>query len=45
MFNCDKEPNADATKVFGLLKYYDEPLWNECTNHNKLSVIAYVFTI
>ena len=45
MFNCDKEPNADTTKFFGLLKYDDELLWNGCTNHNKLSFIAHMFTI
>ena len=28
-----------------LLKYYDEPLWDGFTNHNKLLVVAYVFTI
>lgn len=32
----DEEPNADTTRFFDLLKYFDEPLWNECTNHNKI---------
>ena len=30
---------------FHFLKDYDEPLWNTCTNHNKLLVITHVFTI
>jgi hypothetical protein len=41
----EKEPNADATKFFDLLKNYDEPLWDGCTNHSKLSIVAQVFTI
>jgi hypothetical protein len=41
----DEEPNADTTKFFYLLKDYNEPLWNGCTNHSKLSVVAQVFTI
>jgi len=41
----EEEPNADATRFFDLLKDSDEPLWNGCTNHNKLSVVAQVFTI
>jgi hypothetical protein len=28
-----------------LLKDSDEPLWDGCTNHSKLSVVAQVFTI
>jgi hypothetical protein len=28
-----------------MLKDSDKPLWDGCTNHNKLSVIAQVFTI
>jgi hypothetical protein len=27
------------------LKDFDEPLWDGCTNHSKLSVVAQVFTI
>jgi hypothetical protein len=27
------------------LKYFDELLWDECITHNKLSTIAWVFTI
>ena len=41
----DEEPNADTTKFFDLLKDSDEPLWDECTNHNKLLLVARVFTI
>jgi hypothetical protein len=40
----DEEPNANVTKVFDLLKDFDEPLWDGCTNHNKLSIVAHVFT-
>ena len=41
----EEESNADATIFFYLLKYYDELLWDGCTNHSKLLVIAQVFTI
>jgi len=40
-----EEPNADATRFFDLLKDSDEPLWDGCMNHNKLLVVAQVFTI
>jgi len=40
-----EEPNADATRFFNMLKDFDEPLWDGCTNHNKLLVVAQVFTI
>jgi len=30
---------------FDLLKDSDEPLWDDCMNHSKLSVVAHVFTI
>jgi hypothetical protein len=30
---------------FNLLKDSDEPLWDGCTNHGKLSVVARVLTI
>jgi hypothetical protein len=39
------EPNTDATRFFDLLKDYDEPLWDGCTNHSKLLAVAQVFTI
>jgi hypothetical protein len=35
-----EEPSVDAIRFFGLLKYSNEPLWDRCINHNKLSVIA-----
>jgi len=41
----EEKPNADATRFFDLLKDSDEPLWDGCTNHSKLSVVAQVFTI
>jgi len=41
----EEEPNVDATRFFDLLKDSDEPLWDSCTNHSKLSVVAQVFTI
>ena len=41
----EEEPNTDAAKFFDLLKDYDEPLWDSCTNHNKLTAVAHVFTI
>ena len=45
----DEEPNVDATSFFffHLLKDSDESLWdmNDCTNYNKLSIIALMFTI
>jgi len=41
----EEEPNADAARFFNMLKDFDEPLWDGCTNHSKLSVVAQVFTI
>jgi hypothetical protein len=41
----EEEPNADATRFFDLLKDSNEPLWDGCTNHSKLSAIPQVFTI
>jgi len=41
----DEERNADVTRFFDLLKDFDEPLWDGCINHSKLSVIAQIFTI
>jgi len=42
----DEEPNVNATSFFFyLLKESNKPLWYECTNHSKLSIIAQVFTI
>jgi len=43
--NVEEELNADAAKFFDLLKDSDEPLWDGCTNHSKLLVVAQVFTI
>jgi len=36
----EEEPNADVVVFFDLLKDYDEPLWDGCTNHSKLLVVA-----
>jgi len=36
----EEEANADATRFFDLLKDSDEPLWDGCMNHNKLSTVA-----
>ena len=41
----EEEPNADVARFCDLLKDSDEPLWDGCTNHSKLSVVAQVFTI
>jgi len=41
----EEETNANATRFFDLLKDSDKPLRDGCTNHNKLSVVAQVFTI
>jgi hypothetical protein len=35
-----EEPNGDATRFFDLLKDSDELLWDGCTNHSKLLVVA-----
>ena len=40
----DEEPNTDAAMFFNLSKDSDESLWDGCTNHSKLLVIAHVFT-
>jgi len=36
---------SHATYIHDLLKDSDEPLWDGCTNHSKLSAVAQVFTI
>jgi len=36
----EEEPNADAAGFFDLLKDIDEPLWDGCTNHSKLSAVT-----
>jgi len=41
----EEELNADASRFFDLLKDSDEPLWDGCINHSKLSAVAQVFTI
>jgi len=41
----EEESNADTARFFDLLKDSDEPLWDGCTNHGKLSAVAQVFTI
>jgi hypothetical protein len=41
----DEESNANATGFFYLLKNFDEPLWDGCTDNSKLSVLVHVFTI
>ena len=41
----EEEPNAYVARFFDLLKDSDESLWDGCTNHSKLSVVAQVFTI
>jgi hypothetical protein len=41
----EEEPNEMQLGFFILLKDSDEPLWDGCTNHSKLSVITHVFTI
>jgi len=41
----DEEPNTNSAGLFDLLKDFDKPLLDRCTNHNKLSVIAQVFTV
>jgi len=35
----DEESNVDATRFFKLLKESDEPLWDGCINHSKLSTV------
>jgi hypothetical protein len=36
----DEEPNVDTTIFFDLLKDSDELIWDGCTNHNKLLIVA-----
>jgi hypothetical protein len=40
MLIVEEEPNANVTRFFDMLKDSDEPLWDSCTNHSKLSVVA-----
>ena len=41
----DEKQKCKRNLVFYLLKDSDKPLWDECTNHNKLSVVTQVFTV
>jgi hypothetical protein len=41
----DEESNTNVTGFFDFLKDSNEPLWDSCINHSKLSVVAQVFTI
>ena len=41
----DEEANADATKLFDLLKDSNKLLWDGCKNHSKLSAVTQMFTI
>jgi hypothetical protein len=41
----NEKTNADTTRLFDLLKDFDEPLWDGCTNHSKLLVVSHVFKI
>jgi hypothetical protein len=41
----EEEPNTDVARFLDLLKDSDELLWDGCTNHSKLSVVAQMFTI
>jgi hypothetical protein len=41
----DEISNVDAARFFKLLKDFNEPLVNGCTNRSKLLIIARVFTI
>jgi hypothetical protein len=36
----EEEPTANTTRFFDLFKDSNEPLWDDCTNHNKLSTVA-----
>jgi hypothetical protein len=40
MLIVEEEPNANVTRFFDMLKDSNEPLWDRCTNHSKLSVVA-----
>ncbi|KAL0340049.1 UNVERIFIED_CONTAM: hypothetical protein Sradi_4521700 [Sesamum radiatum] len=43
---CEEQPpNPEAQKFFDLLKDADEPLWDGCKNHNKLSAMAQLLNI
>jgi hypothetical protein len=41
----DKETNVDMTRFFDFLKDFNEPLWDGCIIHSKLSSVAQVFTV
>jgi len=43
--SLDEKTNVDVVRLFILLKYFDELLWDECITYNRLSTIAWVFTI
>ncbi|XP_074560392.1 uncharacterized protein LOC141816527, partial [Curcuma longa] len=41
----EQPPNYDAKKFFDLLKDADEPLWNGCKNHTKLSAMTQLLNL
>lgn len=36
----DEDPNSESKKFYNLLKAADEPLWDGCQNHTKLSAVT-----
>ncbi|XP_042432996.1 uncharacterized protein LOC122019608 [Zingiber officinale] len=41
----EQPPNSEAQKFFDLLKDADEPLWNGCKNHTKLSAVTQLLNL
>jgi len=41
----EEESNINVTRFSEFLKNFDELLWNECTAHNKLPIITWVYQI
>ena len=43
--NLDEDPNPPASKFYTLLRDVDEPLWDGCHKHTKLSAISQLLNL
>lgn len=43
--NLEDPPNADAQKLYEMLKAVDTPIWDGCVNHSVMSIVARLLSI
>nr|GEU46707.1 hypothetical protein [Tanacetum cinerariifolium] len=44
-FFAKEAPNSNAAKFFELVRCADEPLWDGCQNHNRLSAVSLLMNV